>query len=74
MKTFSLFLFLLVAVITSCTRKSDYYVCAFVWPSCHDDSLAHKWLWPDGEGEWRPEAGTERKAKNATRFILCVKS
>jgi hypothetical protein len=52
MKKFSLILFLLVAAITSCTRKPDYYVCAFVWPSCHDDSLAHKWLWPDGEGEW----------------------
>ena len=28
------------------------YVCAFVWPSCHDDSLAHKWLWEEGIGEW----------------------
>lgn len=27
-------------------------MCAYVWPSCHDDSLAHKWLWPEGEGEW----------------------
>ena len=30
----------------------DYVVSAFVWPSCHDDSLAHKYLWADGEGEW----------------------
>ena len=32
--------------------RPDYYVCAYVWPSCHDDSLAHAWLWPGGEGEW----------------------
>lgn len=33
-------------------RQPDYYVCAYVWPSCHDDSLAHAWLWPEGIGEW----------------------
>ena len=32
--------------------RADYYVCAYVWPSCHDDSLARKWIWPAGEGEW----------------------
>lgn len=31
---------------------ADLYVCAYVWPSCHDDPLAHKWLWPEGIGEW----------------------
>ncbi len=30
----------------------DYFVCAYVWPSCHDDSLGHKFLWPQGDGEW----------------------
>ncbi|MBO6248130.1 MAG: glycoside hydrolase family 99-like domain-containing protein, partial [Bacteroidales bacterium] len=30
----------------------DIYVCAYVWPSCHDDPLAHKWLWEEGIGEW----------------------
>ena len=30
----------------------DYYVCAYIWPSCHDDSLGHKYLWPQGDGEW----------------------
>ena len=30
----------------------DYYVCAYVWPSCHDDSLGHQYLWPQGDGEW----------------------
>lgn len=43
---------LLIALSACTSRKADYYVCAYVWPSCHDDSLAHQWLWPDGEGEW----------------------
>lgn len=30
----------------------EYVVSAFVWPSCHDDQLGHKYLWPEGEGEW----------------------
>ena len=44
--------------LSSCTNKccqannSDYYVAAFIWPSCHDDSLGHAHLWADGEGEW----------------------
>lgn len=29
-----------------------YRVCAFVWPSCHDDSLAREYLWKEGIGEW----------------------
>lgn len=36
----------------SVDTTDDYYVAAFVWPSCHDDSLGHKYLWGDGEGEW----------------------
>jgi hypothetical protein len=32
--------------------KNDYYVVAYIWPSCHDDSLGRKMLWPDGTGEW----------------------
>lgn len=32
--------------------EPDTYVCAYIWPSCHDDSLAHQWLWPEGIGEW----------------------
>ena len=37
------------------TVRSDAektYVCAYVWPSCHDDQLGHKWLWEEGIGEW----------------------
>ena len=33
-------------------KQPDYYVAAYIWPSCHDDSLAHAHLWADGEGEW----------------------
>jgi hypothetical protein len=32
--------------------KNDYYVAAYIWPSCHDDSLGRKMLWPEGTGEW----------------------
>ena len=32
--------------------SSDYIVAAYIWPSCHDDSLAHTYLWDQGEGEW----------------------
>ncbi len=34
------------------TVKSDYYVAAYIWPSCHDDSLGREKLWPEGTGEW----------------------
>ncbi len=37
------------------TKSADAgktYICAYVWPSCHDDSLARKWLWEEGIGEW----------------------
>lgn len=32
-------------------RHEPYHVCAFVWPSCHDDSLGRT-NWPEGIGEW----------------------
>ena len=31
---------------------SDYYVAAYVWPSCHDDPMGREKLWPEGIGEW----------------------
>ena len=41
------------SVVRKAGRAEKYtYVCAYIWPSCHDDSLAHKWLWPQGTGEW----------------------
>lgn len=33
-------------------EKNNYYVAAYVWPSCHDDSLGREILWPEGTGEW----------------------
>ena len=52
-----------VLVLAACTPRSSrnnaypvttngYIVAAYVWPSCHDDSLAHAYLWGEGEGEW----------------------
>lgn len=32
--------------------KKDYYVAAYIWPSCHDDVLAREKLWSEGSGEW----------------------
>lgn len=32
--------------------NSDYHVAAYIWPSCHDDPLAHELLWSEGMGEW----------------------
>lgn len=32
--------------------KNDYLVAAYIWPSCHDDPLAHQKLWSEGIGEW----------------------
>ena len=52
MKKALLFLSLCCLVLACTAPRNGYYVCAYVWPSCHDDSLAHRWLWPDGEGEW----------------------
>jgi len=42
-----------------CEQKSkkpqandNYYVAAYIWPSCHDDPVGRKILWPEGIGEW----------------------
>ena len=32
--------------------KNDYYVAAYIWPSCHDDPMGREMLWPEGTGEW----------------------
>jgi hypothetical protein len=34
------------------TVKNDYLVAAYIWPSCHDDSLGRAKLWSEGTGEW----------------------
>ena len=33
-------------------EKKEYYVAAYIWPSCHDDAMGREHLWGDGEGEW----------------------
>lgn len=42
-----------LALFSCKPAQKDYRVCAFIWPSCHDDSLAHELLWPEGIGEWQ---------------------
>ena len=54
--------------VTSCTDKkntvkesgnnSEYYVAAYIWPSCHHDERFGDMLWPEGTGEWEDQ---ERK-------------
>jgi hypothetical protein len=57
-------------LMTSCggrlsqgTDKStnEYYVAAYVWPSCHDEELSRNSFWPAGQGEWEViRKGNER--------------
>ncbi|MDO4949977.1 MAG: glycoside hydrolase family 99-like domain-containing protein [Bacteroidales bacterium] len=65
MKTFKFcaLLALIGAMATSCGNapkqqvevapSSDYIVSAYIWPSCHDDPVAHQYLWEEGIGEWQ---------------------
>jgi hypothetical protein len=58
----AILLFLFAVVLSSCTSKattteaneenSEYYVAAYVWPSCHHDERFGDMLWPEGMGEW----------------------
>lgn len=42
-------------------NQPDYYVAAYIWPSCHDDPIARNVLWPEGTGEWEViKKGTPR--------------
>lgn len=55
-------LILCCTVLFSCTEKknavaenntdSEYYVAAYIWPSCHHDERFGDMLWPEGIGEW----------------------
>lgn len=54
MKIRKLCILVMAVVICSCSktpRQFPYNVCAFVWPSCHDDSLGRA-NWEEGIGEW----------------------
>ena len=33
-------------------KKNNYFVAAYVWPSCHNDTMAQRLLWEEGIGEW----------------------
>ena len=32
--------------------NSEYYVAAYIWPSCHDEEMSRDKLWVEGIGEW----------------------
>ncbi|MDR0574577.1 MAG: glycoside hydrolase family 99-like domain-containing protein [Tannerella sp.] len=61
---FKMRMFIVTAIIFGCAsvaqsqqkkrdvKNSKYYVAAYIWPSCHDDPLAHEKLWSEGIGEW----------------------
>ena len=55
MKKFRLLVLAMLAVaVSSCCERPvqrNYHVCAFIWPSCHDDSLGRT-NWEEGIGEW----------------------
>ena len=34
------------------TISEEYYVAAYVWPSCHDEPMSREALWGEGIGEW----------------------
>lgn len=42
-------------------KNNDYYVAAYIWPSCHDEPMSRELLWPEGIGEWEViKKGTPR--------------
>lgn len=52
---------LLLSTIVSCDQNEssnvegfddEYYIAAYIWPSCHHDERFGDMLWPDGTGEW----------------------
>lgn len=59
-----LFLLLLACCVSKNKEREDtknYYVAAYVWPSCHNDTIAQKYLWSKGIGEWEIiQKGTPR--------------
>lgn len=47
-------------IFSNCTQQpqttekmqSDYLVAAYIWPSCHNDTMGERVLWPEKTGEW----------------------
>lgn len=59
-----LFFLLLTCCVSINKEREDtknYYVAAYVWPSCHNDTIAQEYLWSEGIGEWEIiQKGTPR--------------
>jgi hypothetical protein len=58
-KLLSIIYLLFLANVYSCDQytsvkklSDEYYVAAYVWPSCHHDERFGDMLWPEGTGEW----------------------
>jgi len=50
---------LILLLFSQCSSESnsekkagDYYVAAYIWPSCHDEEMSRNYLWSEGIGEW----------------------
>ena len=43
---------LMFSMIFHAYSQGDFYVAAYVWPSCHDDPIAREKIWTEGRGEW----------------------
>lgn len=64
----TIYLFSLVILFSSCNRtpteagnSPDYYLAAYIWPSCHTEERNKNILWPEGIGEWEIiQKGTPR--------------
>ncbi|MDR3246242.1 MAG: glycoside hydrolase family 99-like domain-containing protein [Prevotellaceae bacterium] len=47
--------FIFIAGLISCKqsqKEPEYYVAAYVWPSCHDEPVSRNVIWDEGVGEW----------------------
>ncbi|MFC2089413.1 glycoside hydrolase family 99-like domain-containing protein [Bacteroidota bacterium] len=58
-KTISILISVFAFVFPSCNKSikkdisvDEYYVAAYIWPSCHNDDRGREVLWPEGTGEW----------------------
>ena len=60
MKLFKIYRYTVIAAIilfsfvfeSHSQSNSEYYVAAYIWPSCHNDPVGEKNLWSQGMGEW----------------------
>lgn len=60
--SYIVFIFVITSIFQiSCSQKekltieelnNEYYVAAYIWPSCHHDERFGDMLWPEGTGEW----------------------